>query len=128
MRILVGGVFDPFPKAKMILWHNGENIPFSAWGIQHWMGFNPGNGRPKRIQDYLRDYVYTTISADWSVPALLCPMQAMGSDRMLFSVDYPFETMDEAAEFLDNAPISQSDRAKLAHKNACELFRLPTPQ
>jgi hypothetical protein len=41
-------------------------------------------------------------------------------------VDYPFENVDEAAEFLDNAPISESDRAKLAHKNACKLFRLPT--
>ena len=33
-----------------------------------------------------------------------CPMQVMRSDRMLFFLDYPFENMDEAAEFLDNAP------------------------
>jgi predicted TIM-barrel fold metal-dependent hydrolase len=30
---------------------------------------------------------------------------------------------EEAAEFLDNAPTSESDRAKLAHENACRLFR-----
>jgi predicted TIM-barrel fold metal-dependent hydrolase len=35
VRILVGGVFDRFPNAKMILGHNGENIPFSAWRLQH---------------------------------------------------------------------------------------------
>jgi predicted TIM-barrel fold metal-dependent hydrolase len=52
----------------------------------------------------------------------------MGTDGMLFSVDYLFENMDEAVEFLDNARISESDRAKLAHENACKLFRLPTPQ
>jgi predicted TIM-barrel fold metal-dependent hydrolase len=93
------------------------------------MEFNPGNDRPKkRIQDYLRDNVYTTISGDWSVPAPLCTMQVMGTDGMLFSVDYPFENMDEAVEFLDNARISESDRAKFAHENACKLFRLPTPQ
>jgi predicted TIM-barrel fold metal-dependent hydrolase len=127
VRILVGGVFDRFPKAKMILGHNGETIPFAAWRLQHWMEFNPGNDRPKkRIQDYLRDNVYTTISGDWSVPALLCTMQVMGTDRMLFSVDYPFENMDEASEFLDNAPISESDRVKLASENARKLFRLPT--
>jgi hypothetical protein len=33
-----------------------------------------------------------------------CPMQVMRSDPMLFFLDYPFENMDEAAEFLDNAP------------------------
>jgi 2,3-dihydroxybenzoate decarboxylase len=91
------------------------------------MEFNPGQDRPpKRIQDYVRDNVYTTISGDWSVQALLCTMQVIGTDRMLFSVDYPFENMDEASEFLHNAPISESERAKLAHENASKLFRLPT--
>jgi gamma-resorcylate decarboxylase len=127
VRILVSGVFDRFPKAKLIIGHNGETIPFGAWRLQHWMEFNPGKDRPKkRIGEYLRDNVYTTISGDWSVPALLCTMQVMGTDRMLFSVDYPFENMDEASAFLDNAPISESDRVKLANENACKLFRLPT--
>jgi predicted TIM-barrel fold metal-dependent hydrolase len=39
---------------------------------------------------------------------MLCTMQVVGTDRMLLSADYPFENMDEAAEFLDNAPISGS--------------------
>ncbi len=55
-------------------------------------------------------------------------MGTHGHRPHLFSVDYAFENMDEAAEFLDNAPISESDRVKLAHQNACKLFRLPTPQ
>lgn len=125
VRIMVGGVFDRFPNAKLILGHNGETIPFAAWRLQHWMEFNPGNDRPKkRIQDYLAENVYVTISGDWSVPALLCTMQVMGTDRMLFSVDYPFENMDEGAEFLENAPISEVDRVKLAHSNAQKLFKL----
>ena len=125
VRILVGGVFDRFPKAKLVLGHNGETLPFAAWRLQHWMEFNPGNDRPKkRIQDYLAENVYVTISGDWSVPALLCTMQVCGTDRMLFSVDYPFENMDEAAEFLENAPISEVDRAKIAYGNAKTLFKL----
>jgi hypothetical protein len=39
-------------------------------------------------------------------------MKVTGSDRMLFSIHYPFENMEEAAELLDNAPINESDRAK----------------
>jgi len=128
VQILVGGVLDRFPKAKLILGHLGENLPFSAWRLQHWMEFNPGHDRPqRRIQDYLADNVYVTISGNFSVPALMCTLQVMGSDRVLFSVDHPFENMDEASAFLDNAPISEADRVKIAHANARELFKLPHP-
>jgi Amidohydrolase len=86
VRILVGGVFDRFPKANLILGHNGENIPFSAWRLKHWMEFNPGNDRPNTglpARQRLHD------RRDWSVPALLRTMQVMGIDHMLFSLDYP---------------------------------------
>jgi 2,3-dihydroxybenzoate decarboxylase len=128
VRILIGGVFDRFPKAKMILGHNGENIPFSAWRLQHWMEFNPGNDRPKkRMQDYLRDNVYTTISGDSSVPALLCTMQVMGAQTACCSRSTTrSRTWTRRPSSWTTRP-SASPTEKLAHKNACKLFRLPTP-
>ncbi|HEX4250000.1 MAG TPA: amidohydrolase family protein [Pseudonocardia sp.] len=47
---------------------------------------------------------------------------ALGSEHILFATDYPFEDMATATEFLGNAPISEADRARIAHRNAEELL------
>ena len=51
-------------------------------------------------------------------------MFEMGSDRILYSVDYPFEDMGISAEWFDHAAISEADRLKIASTNARQLFRL----
>jgi len=43
---------------------------------------------------------------------------------VLFSVDYPYESMYEAAAWFDNASISDNDRAKIGRGNAERLFGL----
>jgi predicted TIM-barrel fold metal-dependent hydrolase len=48
----------------------------------------------------------------------------MGSDRILFSNDYPYEDYAEGAEFIDTVPISESDRRKIAYTNAKTLYKL----
>jgi len=48
----------------------------------------------------------------------------VGADRVLYSVDYPYEDMGEAAEWFDIAPISEADRLKIACGNAWQLFHL----
>ena len=46
----------------------------------------------------------------------------VGADRVLYSVDYPYEDMGEAAQWFDNAPISETDRLKIGCGNARQLF------
>ena len=41
-----------------------------------------------------------------------------GADRILFSADYPFENMGDAAEWFDHASISEPDRVKIGRTNA----------
>jgi 2,3-dihydroxybenzoate decarboxylase len=50
----------------------------------------------------------------------------MGTENVMFSVDYPFEKTDLAAQFLDEARISETERAKVAAENAKKILRLPT--
>jgi hypothetical protein len=47
-------------------------------------------------------------------------MLALGSDRIMFSVDYPYESTKEAVEFIDSAPLSDIDRQKIRHLSLCE--------
>jgi 2,3-dihydroxybenzoate decarboxylase len=48
----------------------------------------------------------------------------LGSDRLLFAADYPFEELDDGARWLDSVPISERDRRKIASENARWLLRL----
>ncbi len=51
-------------------------------------------------------------------------MLEVGPDRILYSVDYPFEDMSIATEWFDHAPISEADRLEIGRTNAQQLFRL----
>ena len=49
----------------------------------------------------------------------------MGADRVMFSVDYPFEDISDAASWFDQVPLSDADRRKIGRSNALKLFGLP---
>jgi 2,3-dihydroxybenzoate decarboxylase len=48
----------------------------------------------------------------------------MGVERVLWSADYPFEDISDAAEWIDAAPLSDADREKIVRSNARKLFKL----
>jgi 2,3-dihydroxybenzoate decarboxylase len=48
----------------------------------------------------------------------------IGADRILFSVDWPFENVDHASDWFNSASISENDRFKIGRRNAIDLFKL----
>ncbi len=127
LRLIFGGVFDDFPGAKLLLGHMGEGLPFvlwrldSRWGFHDHQGIELDRGVPSA---YLRENLYVTTSGVCSSAPLLCALLALGSDHILFGTDYPFEDVATATEFLAVAPVSEADRAKIAHGNAERLLGL----
>jgi len=71
---------------------------------------------------YLQENFYFTTSGTFRTQALTDTILEIGTDRILYSVDYPYDDMAEAANWLDHAPISEPDRVKIAHSNARQLF------
>ena len=125
LRMVYSGLFDRFPTAKLVLGHLGEAIPFFAWRIQHGINFSPnGRSTKKRLADYLSENIWVTTSGNFSTQALHCAMLTMGSDRILFSNDYPYEDYAEGGAFMDTVAISESDRRKIAYTNAKALYKL----
>ncbi|WP_408996869.1 hypothetical protein [Streptomyces ipomoeae] len=49
-------------------------------------------------------------------------MHAIGTDRIMFSVDYPYSGNVEARAFFDGLPLSQPDRDEIAHGNTEKLL------
>ena len=125
LRLLTCGLFDRHPGLQMILGHMGECIPFHIWRIDHTLKIAPRGVPAKRtVSEYLRDNVYITTSGVHHTPALLMTMLTVGSDRIMYSVDYPFETHDMAAGWFDACQISEADRLKIGRDNARRLFNL----
>ncbi len=125
LRLVYSGLFDRLPDLTVILGHLGETLPYFAWRIQRCFEYNPSDKRvQKRLQDYLCENFYLTTSGNFNDQALICAVLTVGADRILFSVDYPYEMMEPAARWIERAPISENDRRKIAHGNARRLFGL----
>ena len=76
------------------------------------------------MSEYLRENFYLTTSGNFRTPTFIEVMMEVGSDRLLFSVDYPFEETAEAAKWFDEVEISETDRVKIGRTNARTLFKL----
>ena len=87
--MVLSGVFDKHPKLKIILGHLGETLPFLVWRIDHALA-RPGAAKQISFRDIFCNNFWITTSGNFSNPALLCCVQEMGVDRILFSVDWPF--------------------------------------
>ena len=125
LRLLGSGLFDQYPRLRIILGHLGEGLPFNLHRIDRRIEIAPlGYPAKKKISEYFQENVYITTSGNCRTPSLISCLLEVGADRILFSVDYPFESMQEAAEWFDTAPISEADRNKIGRLNALNLFKL----
>lgn len=122
LRLMLSGLFDAHPKLKIILGHLGESLPFSI--VRCAANINRRIALKRPLQDYFHENFWLTTAANFSNPALTCCLMEMGVDRILFSVDWPFASNIAGRNFIDAAPVSAHDRAKILAMNAIELLKL----
>jgi gamma-resorcylate decarboxylase len=128
LRLMGSGLFDEYPRLKIILGHLGEGLPYGMWRVDHCNGWVPGRHKypaRRKIADYFYANFYVTTSGNFHTQTLLAAMMELGADRVLFSIDWPFENVSHAADWFDATPISEADRLKIGRTNALKLFRLP---
>jgi predicted TIM-barrel fold metal-dependent hydrolase len=100
-------------------------LPFWLHRLEdHARGAAKRRGLKRTPARYLTENLIVTCSGNFSVPAFLCAMMALGIDNLLFSVDWPYESNKAAVEFLNALPIGDVDREKLAYRNAERMLRL----
>jgi gamma-resorcylate decarboxylase len=123
LRLMTSGLFDRFPRLTVILGHLGETLPFNIWRINHRVSFMGDLIKfQKPLTHYMLHNFYVTTSGNFHTQTLNATLAELGADRVLFSTDYPYESMREAADWFDNAAISENDRVKIGHTNARRLF------
>ena len=122
IRLVLSGVFEAYPKLKIILGHLGESLPFSLWRINEALSRAGNRGVPFR--DLFCEHFWITTSGNFSNPALLCCVMEMGIDRLLFAIDYPFVMNEPGVDWIPTIPLCDEDKVKILSGNAQKLFRL----
>jgi predicted TIM-barrel fold metal-dependent hydrolase len=124
LRLILAGTFDRHPRLQLILGHWGEMLVSfleRADMISNWAPH-----LERRVGEYITGNVQVSAGGIFSQRMLLSTIAAVGADRVLFATDYPFHVSSGggARAFLDAAPISPDDRAKIGARNAERLLRL----
>src|SRR5487761_1465834 len=129
IRLIGGGVFDRFPRLKIVIGHMGEGLPFHLDRIdnryywEHEMaGIAPKLKR--KPSDYVRDNIVVTTSGMNFSPPLLMTIQMLGIDNVLFAADYPFENVLDSVAAIDAVAIADRDKEKLYSLNSKRVFKL----
>jgi len=133
MRLIMSGAFDRHPALQVVLGHMGEAIPFWFWRIDNMynkynsLGAGPAIGIKPLKQlpsEYFKTNISITTSGVNSHEHLRFVMRLLGPDRVMFAIDFPYESSEESVRFLDTAPITQEERHAIYHSNAERLFKI----
>ena len=126
IRLMISGLFDRHPKLKIILGHCGEGIPFSLYRIDHRIRhFQPQHVKCKlRMQEYWERNFWITSAGVIDDGAFFDTLRVTGEDRLMWSVDYPYEDYDEIGQWFDQMQMSENTRAKIGWENARKLLNL----
>jgi predicted TIM-barrel fold metal-dependent hydrolase len=122
VRLIVRGVFDAYPRLKIVVGHLGEALPFLLWRVDNTLKRHTSLARG--FADYVREHFYVTTSGAFSDTALQCTIAELGVEKILFAVDWPFMANLPGRKFMDAAPISEKDRALIFGGNARKLLKL----
>jgi uncharacterized protein len=124
LRMIATGVFDRHPGLRLIIGHCGEMLPFMLARIDAMLRLDTIALKPS---EYFARNIWVTTSGLFSIPPVMCTVQVLGVDRVLFSVDYPFGPNVAGRALLDTLPLSRADVAKIAAGNAERVLRLEHP-
>jgi 5-carboxyvanillate decarboxylase len=129
LRLICGGVFDRFPQLRIVLGHLGEGLPYWLYRLDYMhpvrASYHPRPALSLTPSEYLkRNFAITTSGMNWA-PVLRFCIEAVGADNIMFAIDYPYQTTEDAVRFLDQAEITDEDRRKIYHRNAERIFGIP---
>jgi predicted TIM-barrel fold metal-dependent hydrolase len=122
IRLVLSGVFEAYPRLKIILGHMGESIPFSLCRIDE--ALSRAGNQPVSFRETFCEHFYITTSGNFSTPALLCSILEIGVDRIMFSVDWPFVENLPGMKWMETVPLSAEDKEKIFSGNAKKLLKL----
>jgi 2,3-dihydroxybenzoate decarboxylase len=133
LRMITAGVFDRFPRLKLVVGHLGEALPFWLYRLDYMHAATVGARRyesmkpiSRRPSDYLRKNVWVTTSGMAWGPAIMFCREVLGPDRVLYAMDYPYQFVADEVVAHDRLPLETGEKRALFQTNAERVFGLET--
>lgn len=131
LRIITSGVFDRFPKLKIIIGHMGEALPFWIYRLDYMHRATVLSKRYESVKplkkapsDYLRENFYITNSGVAWEPAIKFSQSVLGVDRVMYAMDYPYQYLVDEVIAMDSMIMSAEDKKKFFQTNAETVFKI----
>lgn len=120
-RLVLSEVFERFPRLQIILGHLGEALPFLLPRVDRYVSRQM---KGRTFAESIRKNFYFTTGGKFTHTALQCTIEAIGIERLMFAVDWPFHSNLDGAAFIATAPIADDAKALIFAGNARRLLRL----
>jgi len=133
LRLIVMGVFDRYPKLKLIVGHGGEALPYWAFRLDYMHAAGIRSGRHEflkplalPISGYFKRNIYITFSGMAWEPAIQFCRSTLGLDRIMYAMDYPYQYHPEEVAAQDAMAMNMQDKKAFFQTNAQKVFDLRT--
>lgn len=121
MRLICSGLFDTYPKLKIILGHLGEGLPYWLWRMDSRSGDFPARHKPSY---YVKNNFFVNTSGMFWPPAIEFACRVLGTEKVLFAVDYPSESNVDGVQSIKDLSLGSEEKEKIFQLNAEKLFQL----
>lgn len=128
MRLYASGLFDRFPKLKLIIGHMGEMLPYQLDRMfvkLRWSVADEVIGR-RSLREVWDNNLWITTAGMFSLSPMACLLRTTKVDRILYSVDYPFARNEDGLAFIEalqkSGMVTEQELDSIAYKNAEKLL------
>lgn len=134
LRMIVRGVFDRFPRLRVVVGHLGEALPFWLYRLDYMhaaqiRAARYAANRPLEltVSEYFRRNIWVTTSGMAWAPAIMFCREVLGPDRVMYAMDYPYQYVPDEVRAQDALPLGLPELRRFYETNAIEVFRLDLP-
>lgn len=129
-KLFAAGIFDDFPKLKIIIGHYGEMLPFMLERVS--MLSKQWGNQTRRFKQVYDENIWLTTSGVWSFNPLATMLQNTKVEKILYSVDYPFASNEEGLAVMDqlrkSGLVTDKEFKMIAYENAEMLLKIKLPK
>ncbi|MEV7009192.1 amidohydrolase family protein [Streptosporangium sp. NPDC051022] len=123
MRLVYAGVFDRHPRARLILGHLGEFLPFQRSRLDSRYRTLRVEAPLRRMpSEYIGTNIVLTTSGVLAPEAIEAAVLTAGADAVMFSIDYPYEDTAAAVASIEKTGLPREVKEQIAHRNARRLL------
>lgn len=117
VRLAIAGIFDEYPNLQTILGHWGEVVLFYLERMSPVFSKTLTLNHP--LEHYAKNNLYVTGSGMWSESYLKRCLDIVGTERLLFSTDYPYQYKqgNVPRKFIENLSLDETAKNGLAFGN-----------